>query len=236
MTNSYLNTVSRVIFQRWEVGWEVSLTIVIKDKFVLNIVALIDLGAVLNCLQEGLVPTQFYEKTKQTLSRVNGKRLTINYKLSNAHICNQDICIKQTFILVRDPKEKALLGVPFLNSIYPIKVNDQGLRTTLLDKEILFEFTNPPDEKNINTLRDQVIKAKENQVNLLRQEINLVRIEEQLKVEKTQDAIEKFKNKIIGEICSNIPNAFWHRKQHEVELPYEPSFSEKNIPTTAKPI
>ena len=212
MTNSYLNTVSRVIFQRWEVGWEVSLTIVIKDKFVLNIVALIDLGAVLNCLQEGLVPTQFYEKTKQTLSRVNGKRLTINYKLSNAHICNQDICIKQTFILVRDPKEKALLGVPFLNSIYPIKVNDQGLRTTLLDKEILFEFTNPPDEKNINTLRDQVIKAKENQVNLLRQEINLVRIEEQLKVEKTQDAIEKFKNKSIGEICSNIPNAFWHRK------------------------
>ena len=236
MTNSYLNTVSRVIFQRWEVGWEVSLTIVIKDKFVLNIVALIDLGGVLNCLKEGLVPTQFYEKTKQTLSRVNGKRLTINYKLSNAHICNQDICIKQTFILVRDPKEKALLGVPFLNSIYPIKVNDQGLRTTLLDKEILFEFTNPPDERNINTLRDQVIKAKENQVNLLRQEINLVRIEEQLKVEKTQDAIEKFKNKIIGEICSNIPNAFWHRKQHEVELPYEPSFSEKNIPTTAKPI
>ena len=236
MTNSYLNTVSRVIFQRWEVGWEVSLTIVIKDKFVLNIVALINLGAVLNCLQEGLVPTQFYEKTKQTLSRVNGKRLTINYKLSNAHICNQDICIKQTFILVRDPKEKALLGVPFLNSIYPIKVNDQGLRTTLLDKEILFEFTNPPDEKNINTLRDQVIKAKENQVNLLRQEINLVRIEEQLKVEKTQDAIEKFKNKIIGEICSNIPNAFWHRKQHEVELPYEPDFSGKNIPTKAKPI
>ena len=48
--------------------WEVSLIIVIKDKFVLNIVALIDLGATLNCLQEGLVPTQFYEKTKQKSS------------------------------------------------------------------------------------------------------------------------------------------------------------------------
>ena len=123
-----------------------------------------------------------------------------------------------------------------MNSIYPIKVGDQGLRTTLLVKEVLFEFTNPPDERNINTLRDQVIQAKENQVNILKQEINLVRIEEQLKVKKTQDAIEKFKNKIVGEICSYIPNAFWHRKQHEVELPYELDFSEKNILIKAKPI
>ena len=79
-------------------------------------------------------------------------------------------------------------------------------------------------------------KLSKNQVNFLRQEINLVRIEEQLKVKKTQDLIEKFNNKIVREVCSNISNVFWHRKQHEVELPYEPSFSEKNIPTTAKPI
>ena len=92
----------------------------------------------------------------------------INYKLSNAHICNQDICIKKTFILVRDLNEKVLLGVPFLNSIYPIRVDNQGLRTTLLDKEILFEFTDPLDERNINKLRDKVIKAKESQVNLFK--------------------------------------------------------------------
>ena len=124
----------------------------------------------------------------------------------------------------------------FLSSIYPIKVDDQGLRTTLLDNEILFEFANPPDDRNINTLRDQVIQAKENQVNILKQEINLVRIKEQLQVKKTQDAIEKFKNKIVGEVCSNIPNVFQHRKQHEVELPYESDFSEKNIPIKARPI
>ena len=88
--------------------------------------------------------------------------------MSNAHICNQDIYIKRTFILVRDLKEKALFGVPFLNSIYPIKVDDQGLRTIFLDKEIFFEFTDPLDKRNINTLRDHVIKAKENQVNILR--------------------------------------------------------------------
>ena len=156
--------------------------------------------------------------------------------MSNAHICNQGIFIKQTFILVRDLKEKALLGVPFLNFIYPIKVNDQGLITTLLDNEILFEFTNLPDERNINTIRDQVIKAKENQVNFLRKMIHLVRIEEHLKIKKTQDVVEKFKNKIVGEVCYNIPNAFWHKKQHGVELPYEPDFSKKNILTKSRPI
>ena len=83
-------------------------------------------------------------------------------------------------------------------------VDDQGIRTKLLDKEILFKFANPPCERSINTLKDQVIMAKENHVNLLKQEIALVRIEEQLKVKKTQGAIEKFKEKIV-EVCSNIP-------------------------------
>ena len=115
-------------------------------------------------------------------------------------------------------------------------VDDQGIRTKLLYKEILFEFANLPSERSINTLKDQMIMAKENHVNLLKHEIALVRIEDQLKVNKTQDVIERFKNKITGDVCSNIPNVFWHRKQHEVELPYEPNFSEKNIPTKARPI
>ena len=162
--NAYLNTISRVIFQ----GWEVSLTIVIKNKFIFDIVALIDLGAALNCLQEGLIPIKFYKKTKQTLFGANGKRLAIRYKLSNAHICNQDICIKQTFILVKDLKEKTLLGAPFLSTIYLMRIDNHGIRTRLLEKEILFKFANPPGERNINTLRDQLIQAKENHVNLLK--------------------------------------------------------------------
>ena len=58
-TYVFLNTVSRVIFQRWEV----SLTIVVKDKFVCDIITLIDLGVAENCLQEGLVPIPLCEET-----------------------------------------------------------------------------------------------------------------------------------------------------------------------------
>ena len=64
----------------------------------------------------------------------------------------------------------------------------------------------------------------------------MIRIENQLQIKKNQDAIENLKNKIIKEVCYNIPNAFWHIKQHVIELPYEPNFSEKNILTKARPI
>ena len=192
---------------------------------------MIDSGIALNCLQEGLVPTQFYEKTKQVLLGANGKKLKIDYKFSKAHIY-----IKQTFILVRYLKEKVLLGVLFLNSNYPIRVDNKGLITILLDKEILFEFIDPPNDGNIKMLRVQVIRAKENHADFWKQEINLVRNQEQLKIKKTQDAIERFKNKIVREVCFNIFNVFYHRKHHEPELPYEPEFNEKNSLTKEKPI
>ena len=68
-TDTFLNTISKVIFQRWEI----SLTIVVKDKFVLDIIALIDSGATENCLQEGLVLIPLCEKTSQSLFGANSK-------------------------------------------------------------------------------------------------------------------------------------------------------------------
>ena len=35
----------------------------------------------------------------------------------------------------------------------------------------------------------------------------------------------------IDDVCSDIPNAFWHRKKHIVDIPYVKGFDEKNIPT-----
>ena len=45
-----------------------------------------------------------------------------------------------------------------------------------------------------------------------------------------------FNNKIVDTTCSNLPNAFWHRKKHIVSLPCVQYFSEKRIPTKARPI
>ena len=48
--------------------------------------------------------------------------------------------------------------------------------------------------------------------------------------------ISNFQETIVKEVCSDLPNTFWKRKQHIVDLPYESGFSEKNIPTKARPI
>ena len=58
------------------------------------------------------------------------------------------------------------------------------------------------------------IKAKQNQINFLKQEINIINIDEQLKNPKLQNKIELLKNQIALEICNDHPNAFWDRKKH----------------------
>ena len=41
---------------------------------------------------------------------------------------------------------------------------------------------------------------------------------------------------MIDDVCSDVPNAFWHRRKHIVDLPYVKDFDEKNIPTKAHPV
>ena len=50
------------------------------------------------------------------------------------------------------------------------------------------------------------------------------------------ETINNFQKKLVNDICSDIPNAFWHRKQHIVKLPYIKEFNESKIPTKARPI
>jgi hypothetical protein len=51
-----------------------------------------------------------------------------------------------------------------------------------------------------------------------------------------QSKIVAFNNKLVDTVCSDLPNAFWHRKKHIVALPYTKDFSERKIPTKARPI
>lgn len=47
--------------------------------------------------------------------------------------------------------------------------------------------------------------------------------------------VNTFKEIVEKEACSNLPNIFWNRKKHIVELSYENEFSKRNIsPTKTK--
>jgi len=51
-----------------------------------------------------------------------------------------------------------------------------------------------------------------------------------------QTKITAFNDRLVKIVCSDLSNAFWHRKRHIVTLPYIKDFSEKKIPTKARPI
>ena len=70
----------------------------------------------------------------------------------------------------------------------------------------------------------------------LKQDLEYKRIEKQLELPLMKQRNENFENKIKNEICADLPNAFWHRKQYIVNLSYESDFNERTIPTKARPI
>ena len=70
----------------------------------------------------------------------------------------------------------------------------------------------------------------------LKSEIIYERIADQLTDPILNHKIEVFRQQIGTEICSNLPIAFWHRRRHIVQLPYEKDFNERQIPTKARSI
>ncbi|KAL4189365.1 hypothetical protein AMTRI_Chr08g165080 [Amborella trichopoda] len=75
------------------------LKIVFEEEYNFQTLALVDSGADLNCINEGLVPSKYFDKTTQILNTADGSRLFIKYKLSNAMVCNNGHCFPTPFIM-----------------------------------------------------------------------------------------------------------------------------------------
>ncbi|GAV82926.1 Peptidase_A3 domain-containing protein [Cephalotus follicularis] len=165
-STKFINLIERIAYQKWHIN----ITITIQDSFKLQTIVLIDSGAQMNCIQEGLIPTKYFEKTKQKLSTANGENLRVNFKVTNVHICNEGICIKQSFILIKDLDIGIILGQPFLEIIKPFKVKTEGITIKIFQQKIIFAFNEKPITKDINLLKTFSL-FKEHSVNLKKKEI-----------------------------------------------------------------
>ena len=158
--------------------------------------------------------------------------MQIEFKLPKAHICQDNICFKTTFVLVKNLTDKVILGNPFLCSLYPFTVDSKGITTQPFGQTIRFRFTSEPTPRNISTIKagivSDLISAKTIHLKYLQEEIRYKKVEDQLACKTLQEEIRKFEGKLKQEVCSDLPTAFWHRKRHEVALPYV-----KNIPKGA---
>ena len=82
-SENFLETISRINFQKWHS----KVRVVISKDFEFDVIALIDSGADLNYIQEGIIPSKFFKKTKERLTSASGRKMQIEFKIPNAHVC-----------------------------------------------------------------------------------------------------------------------------------------------------
>jgi hypothetical protein len=157
----FLNKIDKILFQKWYT----EIKIVIDKEYVFETVALLDTRVDSNCIQEGLIPTKYYEKTTEKLSQASGASLNIEFKLPNAHVCRDGVCIKTTFILVKNITSKVILGNPFITLLYHIEqISEKRLTIQILGPNITFPFILPPMTRDINLQKQMSFS---NEINLI---------------------------------------------------------------------
>ena len=92
----------------------------------------------MNCIQEGLIPSKYYESTIDILTQANGDKLKISNKLTKTYIYNNGINFRTPFFLAEKLSSKVILGNPFLALLYPFFMTDNGICTNILETEIFF--------------------------------------------------------------------------------------------------
>jgi len=66
--------------------------------------------------------------------------LNIRYKLNEGYIQNNGYYFKNIFRIVQNITHDIIFGTPFLTPIYPFYVNESGVHTKILNKQISFNF------------------------------------------------------------------------------------------------
>ena len=148
--DEFLNIIDRMIFQKWYT----EITLIVHKEFSLTVIALVDSGADMNCIQEGLIPSKYYESTTDRLTQANWDRLKISNKLTKAYIYNNGINLRTPFFLTDKLSSKVILGNPFLALLYPFHTTDNGICTNILESEVFFKFLLPPFPKDIHLLKE----------------------------------------------------------------------------------
>jgi aspartate carbamoyltransferase regulatory subunit len=71
--DDFLNVLTQISSKKYLI----KITLVFSDNFKLDIIALFDTGADLNCMKEDVVPKRFLQTTSEKLSTANNSKLHI---------------------------------------------------------------------------------------------------------------------------------------------------------------
>ena len=139
---------------------------------------MIDSGADMNCIQEGLIPLKYYEKSTEKLFSANGTQMKIKYELNNTHVCHENVCFKISSVLVKNITVKVILVILFVNTLYLFLTEHDGITTNPFGHKVKFKFASKFEIDTDDSLN--LIHTKTKHLNFLKQEVRYKRITNQL--------------------------------------------------------
>ena len=157
---SQLNLVNKLLPPKWFT----KVKIVVSQDYHFTVITMIDSSADMNCIQEGLIPSKYFEKSTERLVSANGSQMKIKYELNNAHVCHDNVCFKISSVLVKNMTDKVILGLPFINALYSFLVEHDGITTDPFGQKVKFKFATK-FEIDVDALT--LIHAKTKHLNLL---------------------------------------------------------------------
>ena len=151
--------------------WYTEIIYKFHDGFNFKYNTLLDSGADVNCIREGIIPFKYFQKTTHKLHSADGNLLKVNYKIPEVNVCISGISIKTSFLLVENLKQGIILGTPFLFLIRPFMVTKDGIQFKIKGKEVELVFSSEPENMlnqllETHSFRDKSINeiaSKENQ-------------------------------------------------------------------------
>ena len=66
--------------------------------------------------------------------------MKIKHELNNAHVCHDNVYFKSPSVLVKNMTDKVILGLPFINVLYPFLVEHDGITTNPFGQKVKFKF------------------------------------------------------------------------------------------------
>ena len=133
--------------------WFTKVKIVVSPDYHFVVIAMINYGADMNCIQEELIPSKYFEKSTERLVSANGSQMKIKYELDNAHVCDDNVYFKIPSVLVKNMTDKVSLGLPFINALYPFLVKHDGITTDPFGQKVKFKFASK------NEIDDEIGRA-----------------------------------------------------------------------------
>ena len=127
------------------------------------------------------------ESTERLVS-ANGSQMKIKYELNNTHVCHGNVCFKIPSVLVKNMTDKVILGLPFINALYPFLIEHDGITIVPFGQKVKFRFASKFEIESNDALN--LIHAKTKHLNFLQQEVRYKKIVEQLSIKLLQLKID----------------------------------------------